>query len=98
MMTGKNIGDLLNTAHLTWGSFAGVQPANGQREQTTGCERTTVSAIVGTVTDYVPHHMWFQYFASTANPTHARPTLPRRSATARRRTAERLTPPITPMT
>jgi phospholipase C len=23
--------------------------------------------------DYIPHHNWFQYFASTANPTHARP-------------------------
>ena len=28
----------------------------------------------GSETDYVPHHIWFQYFASTANPTHARPT------------------------
>ncbi len=26
-----------------------------------------------TVADYVPHHNWFQYYASTANPTHARP-------------------------
>lgn len=26
--------------------------------------------------DYIPHHAWFQYFASTANPTHARPNVP----------------------
>ncbi len=25
-------------------------------------------------TDYIPHHIWSQYFTSTANPTHARPT------------------------
>ena len=28
----------------------------------------------GSQTDYVPHHIWSQYFTSTANPTHARPT------------------------
>ncbi len=45
--------------------------ANG----TTGCKRSTFSATVAsTVTDYIPHHAWFQYYASTANPTHARPS------------------------
>jgi phospholipase C len=29
-----------------------------------------------TETDYVPHHAFFQYHASTANPTHTRPTSP----------------------
>jgi phospholipase C len=75
MMTSKNIGDLLNAAHLTWGSFVGgfnLQTVNANK--TTGCKRSTNSAIVGTVSDYVPHHMWFQYFTSTANPTHARPS------------------------
>ncbi len=75
MMTGKNIGDLLNAAHLTWGSFVGgfnLQTVNANK--TTGCKRSTLSTVVGTVSDYVPHHMWFQYFASTANPTHARPS------------------------
>jgi phospholipase C len=76
MLTGKNIGDLLNAAHLPWGSFAGgfnlgLTNANG----TTGCARSTYSAVLGgNVPDYVQHHMWFQYFASTANPTHARPS------------------------
>jgi phospholipase C len=75
MLTGKNIGDLLNAARIPWGGFMGgfnlgVTNANG----TTGCARSTVSTTVGeTVADYVPHHNWFQYFASTANPTHARP-------------------------
>ncbi len=76
MLTGKNVGDLLNAAHLSWGSFAGgfnLQTVNANG--TTGCARSTYSAILGgNVPDYVQHHMWFQYFTSTANPTHARPS------------------------
>src|SRR5580693_4243609 len=75
-MTAQNIGDLLNKADLPWGSFVGgfnltTVNANGS----TGCGRSTFGAVVGgNVGDYTPHHIWFQYFASTANPTHARPT------------------------
>jgi phospholipase C len=74
-MTSKNIGDLLNAAEISWGSFMGgfnlkLTNSNG----TTGCARSTLSTNVGaTITDYVPHHAWFQYYTSTANPTHARP-------------------------
>lgn len=75
ILTGKNIGDLLNAEGLTWGSFMGgfsLQATNANG--TTGCKRSTNSAIVGgNITDYVPHHAWFQYYVSTANPTHARP-------------------------
>jgi phospholipase C len=75
MMDGRNVGDLLNAGGVTWGGFMGgfnleTRNANG----TTGCKRSTHSMVVGAdVTDYIPHHNWFQYFASTANPTHARP-------------------------
>jgi len=74
-MSGKNIGDLLNTAKVTWGWFQGgfdltVTNPNG----TTGCGRSTVSAITGTQTDYSPHHQPFQYYASTINPNHTRPS------------------------
>jgi hypothetical protein len=42
---------------------------------TTGCARSTFSSTVnGTTADYIPHHAWFQYYKSTANPTHARPS------------------------
>ena len=75
-MTGKNIGDLLNAANIPWGSFVGgfnLQTINNNG--TTGCSRSTVSQVVGgAVGDYVPHHIWFQYFTSTANPNHLRPT------------------------
>jgi phospholipase C len=67
---------LLNAARVTWGGFMGgfnleTRNANG----TTGCKRSTHSAVVGKdVVDYIAHHNWFQYFASTANPSHARPS------------------------
>ena len=78
-MAGKNIGDLLNAKGITWGSFMGgfdlsVVNANG----TTGCARQTNPTAPGTPAftsvDYIPHHAWFQYYASTRNPTHARPS------------------------
>jgi phospholipase C len=73
--TAKNIGDLLNAVDIPWGSFVGgfnLQTINANG--TTGCKRSSASQVVGTQADYIPHHIWFQYFASTANPTHARPT------------------------
>ncbi len=74
-MGGQNIGDLLTAANITWGFFEGgfdltVRNPDGS----TGCGRTTTSAVTGvTKKDYIPHHQPFQYYASTANPTHARP-------------------------
>ncbi|WP_031409208.1 alkaline phosphatase family protein [Thiomonas sp. FB-Cd] len=76
MMLGRNIGDLLNAHGISWGGFMGgfdLQRVNANG--TTGCKRSTYSRVVGAnVPDYIQHHNWFQYFASTANPTHARPS------------------------
>jgi phospholipase C len=75
-MAGTNIGNLLNTAGVTWGFYTQgfdltVTNANG----TTGCARSTTSLVTATnKADYIPHHEPFQYYKSTANPTHARPT------------------------
>ncbi len=77
-MSGLNIGDLLNTAGVTWGFYTqgfdlNIANANG----TTGCGRSTLSTVTNTVkADYIPHHEPFQYYKSTANPTHARPKSP----------------------
>jgi phospholipase C len=73
-MSGHNIGHLLNLAGISWGAFMGgfdltVTNANG----TTGCARSTGSLVVPVTADYIPHHEFFQYYAETANPTHARP-------------------------
>jgi phospholipase C len=75
-MTGKNVGDLLNAKNISWGWFEGgfdltAVNANG----TTGCTRSTSSPTVGSnVNDYVPHHQPFQYYPSTRNLSHTRPT------------------------
>lgn len=77
MMTSKNIGDLLNAKSVTWGGFmGGFNLSTVNSNGTTGCKRSTTSAVVGgtATADYVQHHNWFQYFASTANPNHTRPS------------------------
>lgn len=78
MMAGKNIGDFLNAQNISWGFFEGgfdlsITNPNG----TTGCARSTpqtVPGAVGVSADYIPHHQPFQYYASTANPKHFRPS------------------------
>jgi phospholipase C len=76
MMEGRNIGDLLNRAGVTWGSFmGGFNIDKSNPNGTSGCKRSTYSQVVGMkVVDYIPHHAWFQYYASTANPKHLRPS------------------------
>jgi phospholipase C len=89
-LAGRNIGDLLNDKHITWGSFMGgfdltltnpPIPANGPNPAvpaTTGCLRETAPTAPGIPAflsaDYIPHHAWFQYYASTSNPNHIRPS------------------------
>jgi phospholipase C len=73
---GPTIGNLLTTANVTWGWFQGgfdLEAVNLDRS--TGCLRAHYSEIVGrNERDYVPHHEPFQYYLSTANPEHLRPT------------------------
>ena len=75
-LSGPNIGDLLTTKGVSWGAFMGgfnlgITNPNG----TTGCTRSSPAtpANAGPTADYIPHHAFFQYFASTANPMHTRP-------------------------
>ncbi len=79
-MHGPNIGDLLNARGITWGSFMGgfdltITNPNG----TTGCLRSSTTTAPGstaqmTSADYIPHHAWFQYYKSTSNVNHLRPS------------------------
>ena len=75
-MGGKNIGDLLNTAGVSWGFFEGgfdlsITNPNGS----SGCSRSHTSTVTGTKkADYIPHHQPFQYYSSTQNLQHTRPT------------------------
>jgi phospholipase C len=72
-MQGKNIGDLLTAAGVSWGSFMGgfnLQTVNSNG--TTNCKRSS-AGLSGTTADYIPHHAFFQYHATTSNPLHTRP-------------------------
>lgn len=75
-MGGRNIGDLLNEQQVTWGWFqGGFDLGVTNPDGSTGCGRHTLSAVTKvTSNDYSQHHQPFQYYPSTANPTHARPT------------------------
>jgi phospholipase C len=76
MVTGKNIGDLLNAKGISWGFFqGGFDLTVTNPDGSTGCNRTHTSTVTGTKkVDYIPHHQPFQYYASTANLNHTRPS------------------------
>jgi phospholipase C len=75
-MGGRNIGDLLTAAHVTWGWFEeGFDVTAKNADGSTGCTRGHTSAITGLASnDYIAHHEPFQYYVTTQNLTHARPT------------------------
>jgi phospholipase C len=75
MMSGKNIGDLLNAEQVSWGGFmGGFDLTVENKNRTTGCQRSTFSSALNKPKeDYIAHHNWFQYFASTSNPGHLPP-------------------------
>ncbi len=77
-MTGINIGDLMNAAHLTWGFFHdGFDLTLGDSNGSRGCRRSHRSDFTGVASlDYTPGLDPFQYYASTANPLHTRPAFP----------------------
>ncbi|MCU1551106.1 MAG: alkaline phosphatase family protein [Glaciihabitans sp.] len=76
-MTGKNIGDLLNEKHVTWGWFQGGFTPSTPATKTTlaKCAASTHTNIAGVASeDYSPHHSPFQYYKSTSNPHHLAPS------------------------
>ena len=77
-MTGRNIGDLLNSKGVSWGWFQGgftpSTPWNGQQDDRAKCAGTTHANIGGAASeDYSPHHNPFAYYETTANPHHLSP-------------------------
>jgi len=75
LMSGKNIGDLLNAEDISWGSFEGgfnLQTVNPN--STTGCSRSHTNPISGMViNDYNGQYTPFQYYPQTSNLAHTRP-------------------------
>jgi len=76
---GTNVGDLLNSSGISWGFFAGgFDLATKNPNGTTGCRRSHKSAITGAGdVDYQAHHEPFQFYTSTQNLKHTRPSSPR---------------------
>ena len=75
VMTGQNIGDLLNTKNISWGWFQGgfaPTSTNSAGYAVCGAEHENIGG--NEVTDYSPHHNPFQYYKSTANPKHLPPS------------------------
>ena len=75
-MSGTNVGDLLNAAHVTWGWFQGgfrpTTPATTSTKAVCGSHHTNVGGA--SVADYSAHHEPFEYYASTSNPHHLPPS------------------------
>ena len=75
VMSGRNAGDLLNAAGVTWGWFQG---GFAPTARTAGGKAVCGSVHTGSdglpKGDYIPHHEPFQYYASTANPHHLPPS------------------------
>jgi phospholipase C len=82
---GPNIGDLLNAKGVAWGAFmGGFDLAATNANASTGCNRSSPASASNaapgtppnqnTTKDYIPHHAFFQYYQSTVNPSHTRPS------------------------
>jgi phospholipase C len=74
VMSGKNIGDLLNAKHVSWGWFQGGFAPTSTNSGGAVCGSKHQNIGGATVSDYSPHHEPFQYYASTANPDHLAPS------------------------
>jgi phospholipase C len=75
VLTGKNIGNLLDAANVSWGWFQGGFAPTGTNSSgyaVCGSEHENIGG--NEVQDYVPHHDPFQFYESTANPSHAAPS------------------------
>jgi phospholipase C len=80
VLGGPNIGDLLTNKGVTWGAFmGGFDLTITNPNSTTGCARSSPASASNntpTTNDYIPHHAFFQYYASTRNTAHTRPSSP----------------------
>ena len=73
--TGRNIGDLLNASGVSWGWFSdGFKPTSRLADGTPVCDETRTSKFGVTDTVYDSGNSPFQYYQSTSNQLHLRPT------------------------
>ena len=74
VLTGQNIGDLLNAKNISWGWFQGGFAPTSTNSGGAVCGSTHTNIGGATVSDYSPHHNPFAYYASTSNPAHLPPS------------------------
>jgi phospholipase C len=74
VLTGKNIGDLLNTADVSWGWFQGGFAPTSTNAGGAVCGATSDNIAGVSDAEYSAHHNPFEYYASTANPDHLAPS------------------------
>jgi len=74
IVSGSNIGLLLNAKGITWGFFQGGFKPTAIVNGKAVCGATHTGSDGLPKGDYIPHHEPFQYFASTTNQHHVRPS------------------------
>jgi phospholipase C len=75
VLTGINVGNLLNARNVTWGWFqGGFAPTGTNSAGYAVCGSTHTDLAGKTVQDYTPDLDPFQFYQSTANPKHLAPT------------------------
>jgi phospholipase C len=74
VLTGKNIGDLLNAKHITWGWFQGGFKPTSYNSGGAVCGAQSENIAGTELTEYTPHWEPFQFNATTANPGHVAPS------------------------
>ena len=74
VMTGENIGDLLNSKHVTWGWFQGGFAPTSSNSGGAVCGAESENIDGSELAEYTPHWDPFQYNATTANPAHLAPS------------------------
>ena len=72
-LSGKNVGDLLNSKGVSWGWFQGGFRPTGHVGDKAVCGAKSRNLSGKILPDYSPHHEPFQYYASTSNPHHLAP-------------------------
>jgi phospholipase C len=74
VLTGSNIGDLLNDSHVSWGWFQGgfAPTSTNSGGAVCGAAHDNIGGV--SAADYSAHHDPFQFYASTSNPEHLPPS------------------------
>jgi phospholipase C len=74
VLTGQNVGDLLNTSHVSWGWFQGGFAPTSTNSGGAVCGATSDNIAGVSDAEYSAHHNPFEFYASTANPEHLPPS------------------------